>query len=395
MKKNLLAFVLFTFASMALVAQNFEAPKIDGASFEKVKATVGGDFALQFQALNHTIDGSSDSLVDLKNNINLPTANLKLNADLAPGIQLYMNVFLSSRHHNESWVEGGYLTIDELPFLPAAENVMKYLTIKAGVMMPNYGDAHFYRTTNASALSNPFVGNWIMDAYTTNPGIEFMFRHNGILAMVGANNGRMNYGRGNDIAQDLVYNFKLGYDKQVNDDLRVRGTFSGYSVPEGHSSSYLWGGDRAGARYYDVMLWHDQSLMNASNYKTGRWDPASGQSEMFSYMLNLFVKYKGLEVFGIYENMNGKRRGADQNFTQTAIQATYTLGKFYVGTRYNTVSDNISSDISRFNLGGGFFMTDNVVMKLDYVTQDYNGPAHGAIDKGNFKGIVFEAAISF
>ena len=48
-------------------------------------------------------------------------------------------------------------------------------------------------------INNPFVGNWVMDAYTTNPGLEVMFRNNGIIALVGANNGRMNYGRGNDI----------------------------------------------------------------------------------------------------------------------------------------------------------------------------------------------------
>jgi hypothetical protein len=306
-----------------------------------------------------------------------------------------MNVFLSSRHHNEAWVEGGYMTIDKLPFLPAADKLMENITIKAGVMMPNYGDAHFYRSTNASVLSNPFVGNWIMDAYTTNPGMEIMFRKNGILALVGANNGRMNYGRGNNIGEDLVLNFKAGYDKDINDDLRVRGTVSGYIVPEGHSSSYLWGGDRAGARYYDVMLWNDQSLMNAGNAKTGRWDPASGQSEMFSYQANLYLKDKGLEVFGIYENMTGVRRGTDQHFTQTAIQATYTYKSFYVGTRLNKVDDNNGSTVNRMNLGGGWFMTENIVVKLDYVSQSYNGPAHGAIDGGEFSGLVMEAAISF
>ncbi|MBN2806643.1 MAG: hypothetical protein JXR22_08280 [Prolixibacteraceae bacterium] len=385
---TLVLFGLFAFAQ-------FEQSKIEADGFEQVKVKVGGDFAIQLQALDHHINGISDSLVNLKNNFNLPTANLSLTSDLAPGIQLYMNVFLSSRHHNESWVEGGYLTIDRLPFLPAADDIMQYFTIKAGVMMPNYGDAHFYRSTNASVLSNPFVGNWIMDAYTTNPGMEIMFRKDGLLAMVGFNNGRMNYGRGNDIGQDLVFNFKAGYDKQINDDLRVRGTFSGYYTPEGHSGSTLWGGDRAGARYYDVMLWHNQALMSASNYKTGRWDPASGQSEMFSYMANLFVQFHGLEVFGIYENMTGVLRGAEQHYTQTALQAIYRLGDFYVGTRLNNVSDNNGSTVNRLNLGGGWFMTENVLVKLDYVNQQYKGPAHKAIDGGQFNGLVMEAAISF
>lgn len=386
-----IAVCLFGFVAFA----QFEQPKPDTESFEKVNVKVGGDFAIQLQALNHTVNGSSDSLVDLKNNFNLPTANLSLTSELASGIQLYMNVFLSSRHHNESWVEGGYLTIDRLPFLPATDEIMKYITIKAGVMMPDYGDAHYYRSTNASVLSNPFVGNWIMDAYTTNPGMEIMFRKDGILAMVGTNNGRMNYGRGNDIGQDLVFNFKLGYDTNISDDLRVRGTFSGYYTPEGHSGSTLWSGDRAGARYYDVMLWHNQPLMSTSNYRTGRWDPLSGQTEMFSYMANLYIQFHGLEVFGVYENMKGVLKGADQHFTQTAIQAIYRLGSFYVGTRLNNVSDNSGSTVNRLNLGGGWFMTDNVLVKLDYVNQKYDGQAHKTINGGKFNGLVMEAAISF
>lgn len=392
--KKVVLLLTVCFVGLMSYAQ-FEQPKIDGDSFEKVHVKVGGDFAIQLQALNHSINGVSDSLVDLKNNVNLPTANLNLTTDLAPGIQLYMNVFLSSRHHNESWVEGGYLTIDKLPFLPAADEIMKYVTVKAGVMEPNYGDAHFFRSTNASVLHNPFVGNWIMDAYTTNPGMEIMFRKDGLLAMVGTNNGRMNYGRGNDIGKDLVYDMKLGYDKNINEDLRVRGTLSGYIVPDGHSGSYLYNADRAGARYYDVMLWHDQHLMDAGNRSTGRWDAGTGQTKMFSYMANLYVKYQGLELFGIYENETGIRKGAEQHFTQTAVQAIYHLGSFYVGTRYNNVSDNEGSTVSRVNLGGGWFMTDNVLVKLDYVNQKYNGPAHGRIDGGKFNGLVVEAAISF
>ena len=395
MKKLFLISMVVLLAGAAINARQFEKPQLDDKDFSKLKVKVGGDFALQLQMLDHSLPGGSDSLVDLKNNFNLPTANLKIDADLAPGVQLYMNVFLSSRHHHEAWVEGGYLTIDKLPFLPAADEIMKMFTIKAGVMNPNYGDAHFYRSTNADVTNNPFVGNFIMDNYTTNPGMEIMFRHMGIIAMLGTNNGRMNYGRGNDIGEDLVYNFKLGYDKNINEDLRVRGTFSGYTVPEEHSSSYLWGGDRAGSRYYDVMLWHDQSLMSESNFRTGRWDPSSGQSEMFSYMLNAFVQYKGLEIFGIYENMEGVRRGVDQNFTQTAVQAIYNYKDLYLGYRWNNVDNNDGSSVTRSNIGAGWHMTSNVLLKLDYVNQKYEGPAHGAIDGGKFNGLVFEAAISF
>lgn len=384
-------------ASMLTYGQQFEAEKIDPEQFEELKVKVGGDFALQYQGLSHEADVD---LIDLKKNINLPTANLEIVSDLGPGVRLYMNTYLSSRHHNEAWVEGGYLQIDRLPFLPAADNIMEYLTIKAGVMMPNYGDAHYFRSNNASVFANPFVGNWIMDAYTTNPGMEFLFRKDGIIANVGVNNGRMNYGRGGDLGEDLVYSWKLGYDTDVNEDLRVRGTISGFHVGEGHSGATLWDGDRAGARYYNVMqlLDVDNPANNTAdaNFRSGRWSPGANQTEMNSYMANLFVKFHGLEVFGIYETMKGARGAVDQEFVQLAAQGIYRCGDFYGGIRWNKVEDKLNdSSVSRFNIGGGWFMLDYVLVKLEYVNQKYDGIAHGAINGGKFDGIVVEAAISF
>jgi hypothetical protein len=389
MKRKMILFSLAVLFSLGAFAQQFEKPQIDDKEINKLKVKVGGDFALQLQMLDHE---APVELIDLKNNFNLPTANLNITADLAPGIQLFMNNYMSSRHHNEAWVEGGYLTIDKFPFLPSADNLMKDFTIRAGVMMPNYGDAHFYRSNNAFVINNPFVGNWIMDAYTTNPGLEILFRKNGFLALVGTNNGRMNYGRGNDIGEDLVFNWKLGYDNYLTDDLRLRATFSGYHVGEGHSGSTLWDGDRAGARYYNVM---QTAEADGDNFRSGRWSPDSNQTEMNSYMANLFLQFHGLEVFGIYETMKGVRGGNDQHFTQTALQAIYRLGDFYVGTRLNKVSDNNDSSVNRFNIGGGWYMVNNVLVKLDYVNQEYEGAAHGSIDGGKFNGLVLEAAISF
>jgi len=303
MKKSILIFVSL-FLSLTIFAQQFEAEKKNPEDFKNVKVYVGADFALQLQAINHE---ASIELLDLKNNFNLPTANLSVNADLAPGISVHINNFMSSRHHNEAWVEGGYMLIDNLPFLPAADGIMKFVTIKAGVFNPNYGDAHFYRSNNGDVTSNPFVGNWIMDNYTTNPGMEIMFRNNGFLVMLGTNNGRMNYGRGNDIGQDLVFNWKLGYDKQLNENLRVRATLSGVHAGEGHSGVYIWDGDRAGARYYNVM----QPVDADDNFRSGRWSPGSGQSQMSTIMANAFVKFYGLEVFGIYENMKIEPEASD------------------------------------------------------------------------------------
>lgn len=380
----------------AAVFGQFEKPQLDSTVFEKVTVKVGADFALQLQALSHEAPNSTVELFDLPKNFNLPTANLSIAADLAPGVRVYINNFMSSRHHNDAWVEGGYMLIDKLPFLPASDDIMENFTIKAGVFNPNFGDSHFYRSTNAAIMSNPFVGNWIMDNYTTNPGLEIMYRNKGMIAMLGTNNGRLNYGSGNDLWQDLVFNWKVGYDSEITEDLRIRATVSGYHVPDGHVGSYLWDGDRAGGRYYSVM----DTIPNnyASNSRTGRWSPGSGQSKLLAIQGALTVQYDGIEFFGFYDYASGVRRGNDQLFNQIGTQLKYQYKSVYGAVRYNLVSDNAGSTVNRFNIGGGWFMTGNVLIKLEYVVQNYAGPAfdEGAynIDGGSFSGLVLEAGIS-
>ncbi|MCA1747814.1 MAG: hypothetical protein LC655_08965, partial [Bacteroidales bacterium] len=178
------------FIGATTYAQTFEPEPLNNSDFEKVKVRVGADFAMQYQSLSHSADSL---LIPLGTGLNLPAANFTINADLARGIQVNLTTYLSSRHHVEAWVKGGYLLMDELPFLNSAavDNIMDYLTLKAGVMELNFGDAHFFRSDNGRVINNPFVGNYIMDAFTTAPAFEALFRHNGIIAMAAITTGSL------------------------------------------------------------------------------------------------------------------------------------------------------------------------------------------------------------
>ena len=131
----------------------FEAPKDTVSTFENIKVRIGGSSTLQFQALDHEngvdqalIDGGTvQPLQEIGSNFNLATANLDLDVALAKGVRMHLRTYLSSRHHPEPYVKGGYFQIDNLDFISPGllENVMKYTTIKVGHMENNYGDAHF------------------------------------------------------------------------------------------------------------------------------------------------------------------------------------------------------------------------------------------------------------
>ena len=138
------------FLVSAIYAQQFEMPQIGGDDFENVNVRVGGDFALQYQILNQHADST---LMPIGTGFNLPTANFSIIGNLAKGISVHVETYLSARHHNEAWVKGGYLLIDELPFINSdgVDRVMDYLTVKVGDMELNYGDAHFRRTDNGRA----------------------------------------------------------------------------------------------------------------------------------------------------------------------------------------------------------------------------------------------------
>lgn len=387
----------------------FENPKDSVTTFDHLRVRVGGAFALQFQGIEHKSDAApvmvngvnTNQLYNIGNNFNLPTANLDIDVALYDGVNLHLRTFLSSRHHNETYVKGGYLQIDKLDFIKKgfAEDIMKYATIKVGQDQINYGDAQLRRSDNAYAILNPFVGNYLMDSYATFPFAEVYYRRDGFIGMVGVTNGKLNQAATHGTSP-AVYG-KIGYDKQLNTDLRVRLTGSVYNIAQAQRLDF-YNGDRAGSRYYFVM--ENTAATSSANHRSGMVDP-DFQNKLTTFMINPFVKYKGLEFFGIFEHASGRNFAETERrtYNQYAAELLYRFGtteNFYVGGRYNKVDGKLvsSQDISvdRFNIGGGWFMTKNILAKAEYVNQTYDGyPTTNIRNGGEFKGYVLEAVISF
>ncbi|MCL6216743.1 hypothetical protein [Zunongwangia pacifica] len=384
----------------------FEAPKDNESTFDGLKVRIGGAFALQFQAIdNENANLENYQIQAVGENFNLPTANLDIDVALYDGVRMHLRTYLSSRHHHEPYVKGGYLVVDKLNFVHEGflEDLMKYTTIKIGHMENNYGDAHFRRSDNAQAIYNPFVGNLIMDAFTTEVGAELYYRRNGFIGMVGFTNGKLNQSvTENEYNKTGGASFlaKLGYDKQINNDLRVRLTGSMYNtgyIP----NTYLYSADRAGARYYNVM----QALESTSDdFRASRYDPKLS-NEITAIMINPFVKYRGLEFFGTIETSTGKSSAEvdDRTANQYAGELIYRFGldeNMYIGARYNVVDAEDPSgqdvNIDRFQAAAGWFMTKNILLKAEYVVQNYDDFGQTSIlNEGKFNGATIEAVISF
>ena len=126
---------------------------------------------------------------------------------------------------------------------------------------------------------------------------------------------------------------------------------------------------------------------------------------MTSIMINPFFQYGGLEFFGIYERAKGKASSEadDRTWNHYAGELLYRFGgddDLYIGGRYSVADGELQGgadvNINRLQLGAGWFMTKNILMKLEYVHQKYNDyPVTDIHNDGKFDGLMVEAAISF
>jgi hypothetical protein len=393
----------------------FESPKEEGAKYEGFKLSWGGAFAQQFQNLTHKNaaalkpgkdasgrDVNLNALVPIGSGFNNADANLYVNVQLARGIRVALEGYASSRHHNEFWIKDGYFLVDASPIEnKLLDKIMEVATLKVGHFEINYGDQHFRRTDNGMALYNPFVGNLIIDAFTTEIGAEAYLRKSGYLAMLGVTGGEVKGSVRNPGKRGPAYLAKVGYDKQLTDDIRVRLTGSMYKKDRSASGT-LTSGDRAGSRYYDV-------LENVVSTEAGQaWSGAiqSGmRNNVTAFVVNPFVKIGGVELFGNVETMTG---AASNEITRRTLRQLsgeglyrFASNKLYVGGRANSVHGQlvgIANDISvkRYQVGGGWFVTPNVLSKIEFVRQNYEAfPTSDIRSGGKFEGFVVEGVVAF
>jgi hypothetical protein len=412
----------------------FETPKTDTIPFTGLKVKVGGNFEMEYQGLRNFntatpmtktgFTGNVNSLEKLTNGFALPMANLNVDAQLGDGIRMNLTAYLASRHHEDTWVKGGYIQFDKLLFLKSdiVNMLMKNITIKVGQFDVDYGDQHFRRSDGGNTIYNPFIENYIMDEFATEIGAEvYIHTNSGFFVMGGVTNGELDAtvvaGTKIDSATNQpntyapAFHGKIGFDKQLNQDLRFRVTGSIYSLHSANSATLL-GGDRTGSHYFNVM--ENQNVANGTvlssenDYSpfSGRLNPGFSE-EINTAMGNVFLKYKGLEFFGTIEDAKGRAitEVSERKATQYAGDLIYRFpqGKenFWAGFRYNTVTARLqgfTSDITINREAGslGWFITKNIMAKAEYVNQSYeNYPSANILNGGNFHGAVLEASIGF
>ncbi len=389
----------------------FEAPKREAVPFDGIHIDWGAAFTQDFQDLSHRntaipvmVAGvNANQLMGIGSGFTTAMANLDLSVRLAQGIHVDLATYLSTRHHTDAWVKGGYLQADASPWdVPLLHDIMRYLTVRVGQFEENYGDAHFRRTDGGNGIDNPFVGNLIMDAFTTEIGADATYRRDGWLAMAGFTSGASDGQVTSPGQHNPALLAKVGYDQQLDTHLRVRLTTSTYNDTKA-TSNVLYSGDRAGSHYFDVL--QNTASTESGNAWSGNVQPGF-TGRVAAYVVNPFIKYYGLEVFGNVETASGRSptETSSRTWRQQSGDVVYRFfhdESAYIAARCNTASGELPdtpSDVNvhRTQLGAGYFITRNILAKAEWVNQDYNAyPTNNILSGGRFRGLMFEGAVGF
>ena len=448
----LLSTVVCGTLASAKVVQQFEPEKDTSAFKGKPEVSFGVDLSFYYQGLSQdytpiTIPANSSATTVTKVNGNdvttaaangknnaspiesgliLPSANFDIYAKIMSGFNVKLQTMLASHHHNDTYVKGGYATIDNLDFIAPGflSEVMRNTTIKIGVNDINYGDDQYRRTDNANVMRNPFINNMAVDGYLQGTHLEVLYRIPAIssFAMVGITNGQANpqdvsatdYNAAAGTASSNRYALygKVGFDHQLNDDLRFRITESVYFV-EGNNRNDLYSSDKAGNVITSVFgAANDASMSSGWNAMSGYVKTTTGTyvsksaADILASKTNFFAKCKDTEFYAMYELVDGADvydKSMKMNHYAVDLVQRFYNDKFWLAGRYENAvvkyadafNDFGDAELTQWQVGAGWFLSKNAVAKLEYIDQKRENFSIYKDGSANFKGFMVNASLSF
>ncbi|PIQ82285.1 MAG: hypothetical protein COV76_04495 [Candidatus Omnitrophica bacterium CG11_big_fil_rev_8_21_14_0_20_64_10] len=385
---------------------------------------MGVDTVGRFQALaqDDVVDSvGASSVVSKHLSPGFQTAygNLSFLADFDNDVELFFDIFIADKPHADQ-LQGneGYILLRDLPG-PLGETswgqaLFDKVDIKLGQFELDYGDSHYRRSTNASSWRNPLVGNYVIDPRSTEVGGEIL-SHPGDLLPFG---WLVGVGSGGE-TQDFQKNHGLSLHGKVwgNPAENLRLSSSVYWVDHAKnpasSRANLFRSNRSGGPYAGVLddgsapgqvvVGAGQDLFAAEAALTWERNPWEFFSQ-FGWVRdhdsngssggtpsNAWLYYSGEGKYNFTERLYGALRysGAKALALTSASDSTRDLG-----------SDGI---VHRIQVGGGYWLTKTLLLKGEYVFQQYDGfDADGSQVSGvdawldpNFRGVIAEASFSF
>lgn len=322
----------------------------------------------------------------------------------------------TQRHPSQWWGNQGYMYIRNIPgnsFLTALNPLLEHIDIKAGNFFANFGEHQFTRTINADAHRNPLVGNPVLSPLGAEPGMEIYHKGPGYGLMVGAGIGAPEQ----DFQEARKYSFRSKVWLDMIDGVYLSGSFYTVNHDAGvNRGTNLFRRERHGSSYGAV--WNLNNDNSGSGEGPGQARPGVGR-ELTAWEANAIITpFEGNKIsafFGMASdvgpNPDNFAQSGDEEWSYYSFEAQQFLNDiFYLSARYSAInySKFLSSDndgnVSRIQGGFGTFITDNILLKAEYVYQAASGFQEGttgvvtSVDVGQdptFQGLMLEVGVSF
>lgn len=327
-------------------------------------------------------------------------------------IEMYFDLYLASRNHpSQTYGDQGYLLIRGIPQNLGRPRLLKAIfdkvDFKAGAFLVDFGDQESHRSNNAIVQSNPLVGNFVIDPNFVSVGVQVQSKPGRFGWLVGMTNGTntedFQSGRGNAL-NAKVY---------ANPIKPLRASFSFYTVNHdetpatGGSTATLFSGNRSGERYGAVL---------GGGQAPGGVLPQAGKDVRAGQFDLTWNGSSPIKLYGHIgqttdKDTNGNLPGhPEETWRYYAGDVVYRFTPaVYAAVRYSAADalkirgNDSNGRVDRIQLGGGLWLTKNMLAKIEYVTQKYRGFGQGEmVNNGiqawrdpSFKGVVSEVSFAF
>jgi hypothetical protein len=335
-----------------------------------------------------------------------PFANLSFLAAIPNKMDVYFDLYVASRPHASTmYGHEGYLLFKQLPApfdTGPVGAVFDYINVKVGAFDLDFGDDNYRRSNNARVQRNPLIGNPLLDPNVEEIGGEVYTIKGPVYALAGVGSGttteHFDYG-----SEPSVHGKLWGYPLPD-----VRTSISAYHVDLSGSAdtSYLFFNGRSGGAFAAVFGGGDNP---------GQILPQGGK-DVTAVQGDVTWNHWPFEVYSNVgwvqdSDINGPSAGSpSERWIYGTFEPVFHLTpSLYVAARYSfgvaTSVNGVSSNgwVDRAEAGAGYWITNNLLGKLEYVYQQYHdfSSADGVVsgvdgfDSPRFSGVVMEVSFSF
>ncbi len=336
-----------------------------------------------------------------------PFANLDFLASIPGKLDVFFDTYVASRPHpNTMYGHQGYILLKQLP-PPFAGGplgaLFNYINVKACAFDIDFGDQNYHRSNNAYVERNPLIGNYLVDPNTEEIGAEVYSVKGPVYWLVGAGSGttteHFDYGSLPDVHGKL-----WGYPLK---DVRL--SFSAYydnlaGASRGTEVSHLYSAERSGGVYAAVFGGGDNP---------GQITPLDGL-DMQAYQMDITWNHWPWEMYS-FVGWTGDSAYRERWLYGSAEAVYHINAALYLAGRFSYAvagavhptgaASGVDSSgwVDRFQVGGGYWLTKDLLAKLEYVYQQYNNfdPNTGVVDgveayhNPRFSGVVMEVSFGF